>query len=66
MNMTDVLQAITTVGFPIVMCLILLWYIYKMQIAHKEETSQFTDALNNNTLVLQRLCDAMGEEREED
>lgn len=55
----DVLQAITTVGFPIVMCLILLWYIREQNTSHKEETSAFVKALNKNTLVLQQLCDKL-------
>ena len=57
MDLSTVLQSISSVGFPIVMCLIFAWYI-------KEETEKFTEALNSNTLVLQKLCDAMNVERE--
>lgn len=66
MNNTDfsaVLQAISTVGFPIVMCLIFAWYIKDLNDRHKEETEKLTEALNSNTLVLQKLCDAMDVER---
>lgn len=55
----DVLQAITTVGFPIVMCLVLLWYIREQNASHKEETNAFVKAINKNTLVLQQLCDKL-------
>lgn len=65
MDVTVVLQAITTVGFPIVMCLVLMWYVMKSNEYHKEETKDFTDALNRNTLVLQKLCDKLGIEMEE-
>ena len=65
MDFSAVLQAISTVGFPIVMCLIFAWYIKDLNISHKEETEKFTEALNSNTLVLQKLCDAMNVEREE-
>lgn len=65
MDMTVILQAITTVGFPIVMCLVLMWYIMKSNESHKEETKDFTDALNRNTLVLQKLCDKLDIEMEE-
>lgn len=65
MDFSEVLQAISTVGFPIVMCLIFAWYIKYLNISHKEETEKFTEALNSNTLVLQKLCDAMNVEREE-
>lgn len=56
MDFSTVLQAVATVGFPIVMCLILMWYIKDLNEKHKEETKQFTEALNRNTLVLQKLC----------
>lgn len=64
MEFESVLQAITTVGFPIVMCLVLLWYINKMADSHKEETKAFTDALNKNTTVLERVCDKLNIESE--
>lgn len=64
MSISDIVQFISTVGFPIAMCLALLWYIKDITEKHKEETEKFTDALNNNTLVLQKLCDSLGEERE--
>lgn len=65
MDITVILQAITTVGFPIVMCLVLMWYVMKSNEYHKEETKDFTDALNRNTLVLQKLCDKLDIEMEE-
>ena len=60
-----ILQAITTVGFPIVMCLYLAWYCMKINDSHKAETDKFTIALNENTLVLQKLCDILNVERTE-
>lgn len=65
MDITVILQAITTVGFPIVMCLVLMWYVMKSNESHKEETKDFTDALNRNTLVLQKLCDKLDIKMEE-
>lgn len=55
---------ITNVGFPIVISLILLNQLKVVQDSHKEETDKFTEALNENTLVLQKLCDKLGVERE--
>ena len=46
-------------AFPIAMCMILCYIIYKMNLAHKEETKEFAEALNKNTLVLQKLCDKL-------
>lgn len=61
----SVISAISTVGFPIVVCLILFWYVRELQKDHKEETVKFTDALNSNTLALQKLCDQLSLNREE-
>lgn len=71
--MNDIVTMITTVGFPIVACLFMGWYVkyqtdnYRsevkdMQKEHKEEIQKVTEALNNNTLALQRLCDKMEKE----
>lgn len=64
----DIIQIISTLGFPIACCLGLGWYVktqtdnYRndvkdIQREHKEETKQMTDALNNNTLALQHLAE---------
>ena len=58
-----ILQAITTVGFPIVMSLCLAWYCMKLNDSHQAETDKFTTALNDNTIVLQKLCDVLNVER---
>ena len=59
--LTGITTVISTVGFPIAICLILLWYVYKLSEMHKEETKEFTEALNKNTLALQKLSDMIGE-----
>lgn len=64
MDFNVVLQAISVVGFPIVMCIILLWFVKDQNDQHKQETEKFTNALNSNTIVLQKLCDSLGVERE--
>lgn len=53
--MQDVLTIITTVGFPIAMCLILCWYIYRLGEEHDKEVNALTNSLNNNTLALEKL-----------
>ena len=59
-NIDIVLNAITTVGFPIVMCGILLWYIYKSQKNHIEEVMQLTEAIQNNTIVMEKILTKIG------
>ena len=55
MDVQSITTIITTVGFPIAVCLILFWYINKIQEQHKAETDKLAEALNNNTLVMQQL-----------
>lgn len=62
--MDNILQAINTVGFPIALTLILLWYIYDSSNKHKQEIDKISEALNNNTLALTKLLDRM--ERDKD
>lgn len=62
--MQEVITAISTVGFPIVMCLVLLYEIKSMTEAHKEETNSLKDALNNNTVVLEKILTRLGEGKE--
>ena len=70
--MNDIVTIISTVGFPITACLVMGWFVKyqtdtnnkevaEMRVEHKEETARLTDALNGNTLVLQKLCDKLDE-----
>lgn len=60
MDASAITQIISSVGFPIAACLICFWYVNKLTETHKEEVNKLTDALNNNTLVMQKLCDKLG------
>lgn len=66
MTVQDVMTLIQTVGFPIVMCGLMAWYVKyisdknREQItaereAHKEEMSEVVTAINNNTVVIEKL-----------
>ena len=68
MDYSGLASLITSVGFPIVACLGLGFYVkYQtdkydaslkdLQAQHKEEITKVTEALNNNTLALQKLID---------
>nr|DAF14178.1 MAG TPA: YvrJ protein family protein [Caudoviricetes sp.] len=64
MDVQTIMQIITTVGFPICVCIICFWYINKQTEVHKEETKALTDAVNNNTTLLHRLLDKLGGDHE--
>lgn len=55
MDFNAIIQGISTVGFPIAMCLILMWYINKNAEMHKTEMDKMSDALKNNTVALMQL-----------
>ena len=59
MDITTVTQFISTLGFPIAVCLICFWYINKREEQHKEEVTELAKAINNNTLVMQKLYDKL-------
>lgn len=54
-----VLQAISTVGFPIVVAIALFWKMNKQDEDHKSEMLKVTEAINNNTIALQKLIDKL-------
>lgn len=55
MDMQTILQAVGSVGFPIVACGAMFWLNYKTGERHREEMNKMTDALNNNTLAITKL-----------
>jgi hypothetical protein len=68
-----VINAVATVGFPIVCCGALMYYqkytrdkdseqLKQLSQSHTEEMKTMADALNNNTIVLQKLCDKLDSE----
>ena len=61
MELEVVMQAISTVGFPIVMCIALLYYLQKSDDAHASQVTQLRDAINNNTVMMTKVLDKLGE-----
>lgn len=61
MGVNDVVSIISTVGFPIAACVALFWQSNQMQKQHKEEMDGVKEALNNNTLVVQKLVDKLAD-----
>lgn len=62
MTLADITQIITQIGFPVAVCLICFWYINKIQEDHKAEMEKMSEAINNNTLVMQKLIDKIGDD----
>jgi hypothetical protein len=72
--MNEIMTMINTLGVPTVVAIASMWYVKyredknderleKLNEAHKQEMSDITEALNNNTLALQRICDTFEQKR---
>lgn len=70
MEVNVILQAIGTLGFPIICAVAMGWYvkyvtdknredIATLNEQHQQEIKEVTAALNNNTLALQKLSDLL-------
>lgn len=55
MDTNSIIQIVSSLGFPIVMCGALFWYMVKQREAHKEETDHLKDTINENSKVLAEL-----------
>lgn len=76
MDIQMILTAIGTVGFPIVACCGMAYFFAKvndnyrndikeLNASHKEEVKAMTNAITNNTLVIQKLVDSLDDIRKE-
>lgn len=61
MDINAISTLIASVGVPSALCFVFAYVIYKMSEQHKEETSKMTEALNNNTIAIQKLSDRLDE-----
>ena len=66
----DIMQAVASLGFPIVACIGMGYYVkYQTDVnreelkeirqEHQLEVSRLADALNNNTLAITKLCEKL-------
>lgn len=72
----EIMTAINTLGLPTVVAITSMWYVKyredkndarmdKLNESHKQEMSDITKAVNNNTLALQRICDTFEQKKED-
>lgn len=73
MEMNSIVTAIGSLGFPIVACCAMAYFFAKVNDnyrndikeinkGHKEEMAAMTEAINNNTMVIQKLIERMGKD----
>ena len=61
MDVQTLTQIVSSLGFPIVVAGAMFWKMNKQDEDHKEEMNKITEAVNNNTLALQKLLDKLGD-----
>ena len=59
MDFATIIQAIGSVGFPIVMCVIVFMYTQKADQVHDSEIKNLSNVISENTMAIQRLIDRM-------
>lgn len=62
MDASTIQQLISNLGFPIVMCGALFWYMNRQEERHREEQEALRGSLDKNTDILNRLYERMGGE----
>ena len=51
----DIMQAISNVGFPVAMCILIFWRMNTESKDHKEEVQTLKDTIAENTTILAQL-----------
>lgn len=64
-DLTGLAKIVSTIGFPAVMCLILLYRIDKQAIMYSESESKLREVITNNTVMIKELCIRLGEKQNE-
>lgn len=58
--MDNIVNIISSVGFPIAMALLLFWYMTKQDENHKQETQSLRDAINKLEVAITALITKLG------
>ena len=73
MDIGTVMQAISSLGFPIVACIAIAWYFNKvnenyradikeLNSQNREQLDKLTEAISNNTVAVARLVEKLDKE----
>lgn len=59
LDVNAITALISSLGFPIVCCGALFWRMNKQDVQHKEEIDKLSQAITNNSIVMQKLVDLL-------
>lgn len=51
----DIANLVSNVGFPVALCIYLIYNQAQIQKQHKEEMEMFAQSINNNTRAIEKL-----------
>lgn len=60
-----VISAISSLGFPVVCCLIILYMYWKSDQTHKAEVDKLSEAVQNNTIVMEKILERLEVKKDE-
>lgn len=74
-TLTPVLELVPTVGISAIFVLLMAWFvkymydkfmslITELNLQHRQETSELTTAINNNTIVMEKILTTLNVESE--
>lgn len=61
MEITEIINMISTVGFPIAMCLMLSWYVKTTNDSYRNDIKSLQQSIDNNTAVMNKIIDKLEE-----
>lgn len=62
MNVNAITTIISTVGFPIAMCVYMIYALQKINETHKAEIDELRTTIENNTVAVVKLVERLDKE----
>lgn len=62
MTVNDIITIIQSVGFPVVMCGALFWYMISQTKEHAAESKEMREAISSLNVAITKLTDKLDEE----
>lgn len=63
MDISNIMQAITSVGFPIVACCALFWQNHQLNEYHRKESEEMKEAINELKIAVINLTATLTNEK---
>lgn len=64
MDYTAIVQAISAVGFPIVMCIMMAWYIKSNNESYRADVKALQETIDKNTAAINMLAEKLEDNKD--